>query len=251
MRLRPRTQPGGPRRPPKARLPDATSGLGAPAPSLLGTRTAVLLSRPPPSRDLPTAGLPEDSLSSPVTRGCREVAPPWSGGVMVIIWAVNSSSKYLVSVSDVTWGLKGGLSCGGNGRFQAALRAPHPAPTAAPGPSPPRSAPCAPRSVSGLPQPSSTHSSGEETRGAGPPAPREDEPFLSFGFLQHWGGGRWVLLAPLPGQTHSAQLPVASAWMMHDRAVTPLCSLDPPGLARGSPMQRAHGPSEQRPVPAR
>ena len=27
---------------------------------------------------------------------------PWSGGVMVIIWAVNSSSKYLVSVSDVT-----------------------------------------------------------------------------------------------------------------------------------------------------
>lgn len=36
---------------------------------------------------------------------------PWSGGVMVIIWAVNSSSKYLVSVSDVTWGLKGGLSC--------------------------------------------------------------------------------------------------------------------------------------------
>lgn len=60
------------------------------------------------------------------------MAPPWSGGVMVIIWAVNSSSKYLVSVSDVTWGLKGGLSCGGNGRFQAALRAPHPAPTAAP-----------------------------------------------------------------------------------------------------------------------
>ena len=36
---------------------------------------------------------------------------PWSGGVMVIIWAVNSSSKYLVSVSEVTWGLKGGLSC--------------------------------------------------------------------------------------------------------------------------------------------
>lgn len=32
---------------------------------------------------------------------------------MVIIWAVNSSSKYLVSVSDVTWGLKGGLSCRG------------------------------------------------------------------------------------------------------------------------------------------
>lgn len=30
---------------------------------------------------------------------------------MVIIWAVNSSSKYLVSVSEVTWGLKGGLSC--------------------------------------------------------------------------------------------------------------------------------------------
>lgn len=27
---------------------------------------------------------------------------PWSGGVMVIICAVNSSSKYLVSVSDVT-----------------------------------------------------------------------------------------------------------------------------------------------------
>lgn len=146
----------------------------SPRPFALGTRTAVLLSRPPPSRDLPTAGLPEDSLSSPVTRGCREVAPPWSGGVMVIIWAVNSSSKYLVSVSDVTWGLKGGLSCGGNGRFQAALRAPHPAPTAAPGPSPPRSAPCAPRSVSGLPRPSSTHSSREETRGAGPPAPRKE-----------------------------------------------------------------------------
>lgn len=34
---------------------------------------------------------------------------------MVIICAVNSSSKYRVSVSDVTWGLKGGLSCGNDG----------------------------------------------------------------------------------------------------------------------------------------
>lgn len=34
----------------------------------------------------------------------------FSGGVIVIVWAVNSSSKYLVSVSDVTWGLKGGTS---------------------------------------------------------------------------------------------------------------------------------------------
>lgn len=29
-----------------------------------------------------------------------------------MVWAVNSSSKYLVSVSDVTWGLKGGTSWG-------------------------------------------------------------------------------------------------------------------------------------------
>lgn len=35
---------------------------------------------------------------------------PWSGGVIVIICAVNSSSKYLVSVSDVTCGLNGGTS---------------------------------------------------------------------------------------------------------------------------------------------
>lgn len=34
----------------------------------------------------------------------------FSGGVIVMVWAVNSSSKYLVSVSDVTWGLKGGTS---------------------------------------------------------------------------------------------------------------------------------------------
>lgn len=29
---------------------------------------------------------------------------------MVMDWAVNSSSKYRVSISDVTWGLKGGMS---------------------------------------------------------------------------------------------------------------------------------------------
>lgn len=34
----------------------------------------------------------------------------FSGGVIVMVWAVNSSSKYLVSVSDVTWGLNGGTS---------------------------------------------------------------------------------------------------------------------------------------------
>lgn len=33
-----------------------------------------------------------------------------SGGVMVMDWAVNSSSKYRVSISDVTWGLNGGTS---------------------------------------------------------------------------------------------------------------------------------------------
>lgn len=38
-----------------------------------------------------------------------------SGGVMVIDCAVNSSSKYRVSISDVTWGLKGGMSCKGKG----------------------------------------------------------------------------------------------------------------------------------------
>lgn len=36
----------------------------------------------------------------------------FSGGVIVIVCAVNSSSKYLVSVSDDTWGLKGGISWG-------------------------------------------------------------------------------------------------------------------------------------------
>lgn len=35
-----------------------------------------------------------------------------SGGVIVIDCAVNSSSKYRVSVSDMTWGLNGGMSCG-------------------------------------------------------------------------------------------------------------------------------------------
>lgn len=35
-----------------------------------------------------------------------------SGGVIVIVCAVNSSSKYRVSVSDMTWGLNGGMSCG-------------------------------------------------------------------------------------------------------------------------------------------
>lgn len=33
-----------------------------------------------------------------------------SGGVSVMVCAVNSSSKYLVSVSDVTCGLKSGVS---------------------------------------------------------------------------------------------------------------------------------------------
>lgn len=30
----------------------------------------------------------------------------------MIVCAVNSSSKYRVSVSDMTWGLNGGISCG-------------------------------------------------------------------------------------------------------------------------------------------
>lgn len=36
---------------------------------------------------------------------------PCPGGVMVMVCAVNSSSKYRVSVSEVTWGLNGGTSC--------------------------------------------------------------------------------------------------------------------------------------------
>lgn len=48
--------------------------------------------------------------------GCPECACltlPCPGGVIVMVCAVNSSSKYLVSVSDVTWGLNGGTSCCG------------------------------------------------------------------------------------------------------------------------------------------
>lgn len=40
-----------------------------------------------------------------------EVMLPCPGGVMVMVCPVNSSSKYLVSVSEVTWGLNGGTSC--------------------------------------------------------------------------------------------------------------------------------------------
>lgn len=36
---------------------------------------------------------------------------PCPGGVIVMVCAVNSSSKYRVSVSEVTWGLNGGTSC--------------------------------------------------------------------------------------------------------------------------------------------
>jgi hypothetical protein len=36
---------------------------------------------------------------------------PCPGGVIVMVCAVNSSSKYRVSVSEVTCGLKGGTSC--------------------------------------------------------------------------------------------------------------------------------------------
>lgn len=41
---------------------------------------------------------------------------------MVIICAVNSSSKYRVSVSEVTCGLKGGLSCGETGQWVTTQR---------------------------------------------------------------------------------------------------------------------------------
>ncbi len=36
---------------------------------------------------------------------------------MVMVCPVNSTSKYRVSVSEVTWGLKGGTSCGGTEFF--------------------------------------------------------------------------------------------------------------------------------------
>lgn len=39
------------------------------------------------------------------------VVIPCPGGVIVMVCAVNSSSKYRVSVSEVTWGLNGGTSC--------------------------------------------------------------------------------------------------------------------------------------------
>ena len=38
---------------------------------------------------------------------------PCPGGVIVMVCPVNSSSKYRVSVSEVTWGLNGGTSCWG------------------------------------------------------------------------------------------------------------------------------------------
>lgn len=39
-----------------------------------------------------------------------ELRGPWSGGVSSTDSPVNSWSKYLVSVSEVTWGLKGGVT---------------------------------------------------------------------------------------------------------------------------------------------
>lgn len=51
---------------------------------------------------------------TPVTAQVRHMSRDLhlSGGVIVIVCAVNSSSKYRVSVSDMTWGLNGGMSCG-------------------------------------------------------------------------------------------------------------------------------------------
>lgn len=42
--------------------------------------------------------------------GGKTVHSHFSGGVMVMVCAVNSSSKYLVSVSEDTWGMNGGTS---------------------------------------------------------------------------------------------------------------------------------------------
>lgn len=42
---------------------------------------------------------------------CIRLMLPCPGGVIVMVCAVNSSSKYRVSVSEVTWGLNGGTSC--------------------------------------------------------------------------------------------------------------------------------------------
>lgn len=41
----------------------------------------------------------------------KYLALPCPGGVIVMVCAVNSSSKYRVSVSEVTWGLNGGTNC--------------------------------------------------------------------------------------------------------------------------------------------
>lgn len=45
------------------------------------------------------------------TKKNPRVTLPCPGGVIVMVCAVNSSSKYRVSVSEVTWGLNGGTSC--------------------------------------------------------------------------------------------------------------------------------------------
>lgn len=54
-------------------------------------------------------------------KGHVSVSPlvlPCPGGVIVMVCAVNSSSKYRVSVSEVTWGLNGGTSCWRGDRTQ-------------------------------------------------------------------------------------------------------------------------------------
>lgn len=65
---------------------------------------------------------------------------------------------------------------------------------------------------------------------------------FSSGFLRPWGRGQLpahrVLFTPLPGEL----IQPCCARIIHDRAVTPPCSLDPPGLASGIPVQWAHGP---------
>lgn len=89
-----------------------------PAPGRLASspRGALLPRPPPPKGSLPEGRWTAAGRGRPPAEGSAEGwcarAPggaegkarpsPWSGGVMVIICAVNSSSKYLVSVSDVT-----------------------------------------------------------------------------------------------------------------------------------------------------
>lgn len=115
----------------------------------------------------------------------------------MIIWAVNSSSKYLVSVSEVTWGLKGGLSCGRRrGGGWAGQTGPAPPP-------PPRE--LSPRTVSrgGNCRPPTAGLGGDCGEGGCPARNPSCKGRVRLRAVASAGDGRWCSLALQPTPPHT------------------------------------------------